>query len=287
MRSQPSSILEPVMNDVLAKHKRVNLHVEDTGGDGRPVVLVHDWPLTLDQWKLQVPSLRSAGYRVISYDRRGFGRSEKPSEGYSYDETAADLAALIVDMQLTNVSLVGFGMGAAEAVRAEVLLGGEGISHLLLVSTLTPYMLRSDANPNGWLHSSEYVRMLQALHDDRGAFFTELMKAHHSVNGELKISLDQLEDLVRMCQTSDQTAAMRCLESVCRTDHRSELAAVGARVTILHGTEDAFAPVHNAAYGTRWAMHNGLNVDMKGAPHGVNISNANEFNEALLRLLPT
>lgn len=274
------------MNDVLAKHKRVNLHVEDTGGDGRPVVLVHDWPLTLDQWKLQVPSLRSAGYRVISYDRRGFGRSEKPSEGYSYDETAADLAALIVDMQLTNVSLVGFGMGAAEAARAEVLLGGEGIRRLMLVSTVTPFMLRSDTNPNGWLLSSEYVRMLQALGDDRSAFFTSLMKDNHSVNGELKITLSQLEELVRMCETSDQTAAMRCLESVCTTDHRSELAVVGAPATILHGTADQFAPVQNAALGTRWAMKSGLVVLITGAPHGLNITNADEFNEALLRLLP-
>jgi len=261
-------------------------NTSDTGGDGRPVVLVHDWPLTLDQWKLQVPSLRSAGYRVISYDRRGFGRSEKPSEGYSYDETAADLATLIVDMQLTNVSLVGFGMGAAEAARAEVLLGGEGIRRLMLVSTLTPFMLRSDTNPNGWLQSSEYVRMLQALGDDRSAFFTSLMKDHHSVNGELKITLDQLEELVRMCETSDQTAAMRCLESVCTTDHRSELAVVGAPATILHGTADEFAPVQNAALGTRWAMKSGLVALITGAPHGLNITNADEFNEALLRLLP-
>jgi len=274
------------MNTVLANHNRVNLHVEDTGGDGRPVILVHDWPLNMHQWNLQVPPLREAGYRVIAYDRRGFGKSEKPVYGYSYDDTAADLACLILDMDLTNVTIVGMGMGAAEAARADVLLGGERLNMIMLVSTVTPFMLMTEGNDYGWVPSFTYTQMLESLQNDREGFFVDLMQTYHSAGGELKITQQQLADLVTMCQTADQSAAIACWESVCKTDHRPTLEAVKTRSTVLHGAADAFAPHGKAADITARTLNDSFQASLREATHGMSVSDSHEFTEGLLRLLP-
>ncbi|MBS9726895.1 alpha/beta fold hydrolase, partial [Stutzerimonas stutzeri] len=122
----------------------VRLHVEDTGGDGRPVILIHGWPLSADAWKSQVSILRDAQYRVISYDRRGFGRSEKPADGYDYDSLAADLAALIEERDLREVTLVGFSMGGGEVARYVANHGEDRLHSVVFAAAVPPYLLNSD-----------------------------------------------------------------------------------------------------------------------------------------------
>ena len=128
---------------------RVALHVEDTGGDGRPVVLIHGWPLSADAWKPQVQSLQAAGYRVISYDRRGFGRSEKPADGYDYDTLAADLAGICDDLDLHDATLVGFSMGGGEVARFVANHGEQRLRSVVFAAAVTPCLTQSADNPDG------------------------------------------------------------------------------------------------------------------------------------------
>lgn len=128
---------------------RVRLHVEDTGGTGRPVVLIHGWPLSAESWKAQVPVLKDAGYRVVAYDRRGFGRSDKPAAGYEYDTLADDLAGVINDLDLRDVTLVGFSMGGGEVARYIARHGEQRLHSVVFASAVPPYMLKTDNNPEG------------------------------------------------------------------------------------------------------------------------------------------
>ncbi len=128
---------------------RVRLHVEDSGGTGRPVVLIHGWPLSAESWKAQVPVLREAGYRVVAYDRRGFGRSDKPSDGYEYDTLADDLAGVLEDLDLKDTTLVGFSMGGGEVARYVANHGESRLHSVVFASAVPPYMLKTSDNPEG------------------------------------------------------------------------------------------------------------------------------------------
>ena len=140
------------MTEITAHHglfKNTNLHVDDTGGTGRPVVLIHGWPLSGEAFKDQVPAFEAAGYRVVTYDRRGFGRSDKPLTGYKYDTLAEDVHTLLVELDLNDVTLVGFSMGGGEVARYCALYGSERLRSVVFASAVPPYRLQTDDNPEG------------------------------------------------------------------------------------------------------------------------------------------
>lgn len=263
----------------------IRLHVEDTGGTGRPVILIHGWPLSAEAWKAQVPILRDAGYRVISYDRRGFGRSEKPLSGYDYDTLAADLAAVIEERDLKDVSLVGFSMGGGEVARY-VANHGEGRLHsVVFAAAVPPYLLQSLDNPEGPLTQEKADEMRGGLEKDREAFFDGFTRDFFSANGKLMVAEDERQAAIALCHQSDQTAALGCMKAFATTDFRSDLKKVSVPTLVLHGDSDAIVPFEGSGERTHRAVSGSEVVILKGAPHGCNTSHADDFNLALLNFL--
>lgn len=264
---------------------RVRLHVEDSGGTGRPVVLIHGWPLSADSWKAQVPILRDAGYRVIAYDRRGFGRSDKPSDGYEYDTLAADLAGVIEDLDLKDVSLVGFSMGGGEVARY-IARQGEGRLHsVVFAAAVPPYLLKSDGNPDGPLTQEAADGMAAELGKDREAFFDSFTKDFFSANGKLKVTEAQRQEAIALAHQSDQTAALACMKAFATTDFRDDLKKVTVPTLIIHGDSDGTVPFEGSGKRTHEAVAGSELVVLKDAPHGCNVSHADDFNLALLDFL--
>lgn len=263
----------------------VDLEVQDTGGTGRPVVLIHGWPLSSQAWADQLPALTEAGYRVVSYDRRGFGSSEKPSDGYDYDSLAKDLKGILEELDLQDVTLVGFSMGGGEVVRYVAEHGQDRVRSVVLASAVPPFMLKSDDNPEGALTEDEANQMSGQLEADRDAFFDSFTTDFFSVGGELKVTEAQRQDAIAMCRQADQGAALACMESFGTTDFRADLPSVTVPTLVIHGDGDGIVPFEASSARTHQAIgHSELHV-VVGGPHGINTSHAEEFNRALLDFL--
>jgi len=264
---------------------RVRLHVEDSGGTGRPVVLIHGWPLSAESWKAQVPALREAGYRVVAYDRRGFGRSDKPADGYEYDTLADDLAGVIEDLDLKDATLVGFSMGGGEVARYVAKHGESRLHSVVFASAVPPYMLKTGDNPEGPLTQEKADEMREGLEKDRDTFFDGFTKDFFSANGELKVSEEERQAAIELCQQSDQTAALGCMKAFGTTDFRSDLKKVTVPTLVLHGDSDGTVPFEGSGKRTHAAIAGSEVVVLKDAPHGCNASHADAFNKALLDFL--
>src|SRR3712207_2459884 len=169
----------------------VTLHVDDTGGSGRPVVLIHGWPLSGESWSDQVAPLSAAGYRVVTYDRRGFGRSDKPSGGFEYDTLAEDLSNVLEELDLTDVTLVGFSMGGGEVARYVSKHGEDRLHSVVFAAAVTPYLLQTDDNPDGPLPEEAAAELAAGCEADREGFFEGFMTAFFSSGGELKVTESQ------------------------------------------------------------------------------------------------
>ncbi len=260
---------------------RVRLHVEDSGGDGLPVVLIHGWPLSSTSWKAQVGPLRNAGYRVIAYDRRGFGASEKPAGGFDYDTLADDLASVIDDLGLQNVTLVGFSMGGGEVARH-----GEGkIRGVVFAAAVPPYLLKTSDNAEDPLTQAKADKMEASLRENRHAFFDDFTKDFFSANGTLKVSEQERQAAIAVCEQADQTAALGCMKAFATTDFESDLGKVTVPTLVLHGDSDATVPFEGSGKRTHAVIRHSELVLLEGASHGCNTSHAEAFNRALLTFL--
>lgn len=264
---------------------RVRLHVEDTGGDGRPVVLIHGWPLSAEAWKPQMPALRDAGYRVIAYDRRGFGRSEKPASGFDYDTLAEDLAALIDERDLRDVTLVGFSMGGGEVARYIARHGEERLRSVVFAAAVPPYLMKGADNPDGPLTPEKAKQMEEGLKADRTKFFDGFTRDFFSANGVLKVSEAQRQEAIALCHQSDQAAALGCMQAFATTDFRDDLTKIDVPTLVLHGDADATVPFEGSGQRTHAAIAGSELVVLRDAPHGCNTSHADDFNAALLAFL--
>lgn len=264
---------------------RVRLHIEDSGGDGRPVVLIHGWPLSAKAWKPQVASLKNAGYRVVAYDRRGFGQSDKPQDGFDYDTLAADLAGVMEDLDLRDATLVGFSMGGGEVARYTPNHGDERVRSIVFASAITPYMMKTEDNPDGPLTKEMARQMEEGLRADRAAFFDKFTRDFFSAGGTLKVSEAQRQEAIALCEQSDQTAALGCMKAFGTTDFRDDLKRVSLPTLVLHGDADGIVPFEGSGKRTHAAIPDSKLVVLKGAPHGCNVSHADEFNAALIDFL--
>ncbi len=275
---------------LLTRINDVDLHVEDSGGSGRPVILIHGWPLSAQSWELQVPALVAAGYRVIAYDRRGFGRSG-PGGAYDYDTLAADLAGIIDTLDLTDATLVCFSMGGGEVARYLARHGSARIRSAVFAAAVPPYLLQTDDNPDGPLTQSAADAMEQGLRNDRVAFFDDFTAQFFSVKHllglvtDLKVSEDVRQKAIEMCLQSDQTAALACMKSFATTDFRSDLTTVSIPTLVLHGEGDATVSFDGSGKRTHAAIPQSELVVIPDAPHGLNASHPDAFNSALLSFL--
>ena len=261
------------------------VHVEDSGGSGRPVVLIHGWPLSAESWSEQVGPLSAAGYRVVAYDRRGFGRSDKPSKGYDYDTLADDLDGVLSELDLTDVTLVGFSMGGGEVARYVSRHGQDRLRSVVFAAAVPPYMLQGDDNPEGPLTEEAAGEMTQGLESDRTTFFDGFTKDFFSVDGDLKVTEEQRQEAIALCHQSDQKAALGCMEAFGTTDFRDDLPKVTVPTLVIHGAGDGTVPFEGSGKRTHEAIAGSELVVVPDAPHGFNVSHADEFNQALLSFL--
>lgn len=277
-------MVQPVKEIALASEP-IKIFTQDSGGDGRPVILIHGWPLSSSAWQKQVPALVEAGYRVIAYDRRGFGQSDKPASGYDYDTLANDLAGLIEDFELDDVTLVGFSMGGGEVARYIGKYGEDKLRSVVFAAAVPPYLMQTPDNPNGPLTKEKAQEMEAGLREDRNAFFDQFTKDFFSANGELKVTEQERQDAIALCLQSDQTAALGCMEAFGTTDFREDLKRVTVPTLVIHGKADGIVPIEGSGERTHAAIAGSTLVEVDGAPHGFNVSHADRFNSELIAFL--
>lgn len=263
----------------------VHLHIEDSGGNGRPVVLIHGWPLSAQAWAPQRSTLQAAGYRVVAYDRRGFGRSDKPKSGYDYDALADDLQRVINQCGLQDVTLVGFSMGGGEVARYISRHGESLLRSVVFAAAVPPYLMKTADNPEGPLTPVKAQQKKLALEQDRNAFFDAFTTDFFSANGTLMVTESQREGASALCIQSAQHAALACMDSFSTTDFREDLKKVTAPTLVIHGAADGIVPIESSGQRTHRAVAHSKLVTVNGAPHGLNVSHAKAFNEALLSFL--
>ena len=264
---------------------KVKVHVEDPGGSGRPVVLIHGWPLSGASWSEQLAPLQAAGFRPVTYDRRGFGRSDKPNKGYDYDTLADDLAAVLDELDLRDVTIVGFSMGGGEVARYLAKHGAERIHSAVFAAAVPPYLAQTDDNPDGPLDQATADGMENGLKADRDAFFPEFVNTFYSVDGDLKATPQQVDEAVALAQQSDQDAAIGCMEAFATTDFRDDLTKIAVPTLVIHGAGDAVVPFEGSGKRTHAAVPGSELVVVPDAPHGFNVTHAEQFNRALVAFL--
>ncbi len=263
----------------------VPLHIEDSGGGGRPVVLIHGWPMSARSWAPQVAALQAAGHRVVAYDRRGFGQSGKPASGYSYDTLADDLQRVMEQCELQEVTLVGFSMGGGEVARYVARHGETRLHSVVFAAAVPPFLMKTADNPEGPLTAAKAQEHKKALEEDRSGFFDQFTKDFFSAHGALQVTESQRSDAIALCQQSAQHAALACMDSFGTTDFREDLKKVTVPTLVIHGEADAIVPIEGSGERTHRAIAHSKLVRLKGAPHGLNVSHAQAFNDALLSFL--
>jgi pimeloyl-ACP methyl ester carboxylesterase len=263
----------------------VRLHIDDRGGSGRAVVLIHGWPLSAQAWASQVSVLQAAGYRVVSYDRRGFGRSDKPESDYSYDTLADDLQRVMDQCGLQDATLVGFSMGGGEVACYIARYGESRLHSVVFAAAVPPYLMKTADNPEGPLLPEKAQQSRKALEQDRNSFFDHFITDFFSAKGVLQVTEAQRGEAIALCQQSGQQAALACMDSFGTTDFREDLKKVKVPTLVIHGGADGIVPIEGSGQRTHSAVLHSTLVTVEGAPHGLNVSHANAFNEALLSFL--
>ena len=262
----------------------IELHYTDRG-EGQPVVLMHGWATSSRAWDAQVPALVQAGFRVIAYDRRGFGQSSQPWHGYEYDTFTSDLAALLDHLDLTDAVLVGFSMGGGEVVRYLSRFGADRVSKIVLASSVTPYLFKSDDNPDGGIDDAFVDGMIGEVAKDRFAFMDEFLNKYYSAGRKLKVSPQQKAYALSLAVAAFPRAMTESIDAWGRTDFRSDLAAVTVPTLIIHGDSDNIVPIEVSGERTAKAIPGSVLVVLQDAPHGVLMSHPDEWNAAVLRFL--
>ena len=255
-------------------------------GEGRPVILIHGWPLSADSWDPISHALADAGFKAISYDRRGFGRSNQPSEGYDYDTFADDLAAV---MQFYDVgddaALVGFSMGGGEIARYLSRHGGKGVSQVALISSVVPYMLQTEDNPEG-VPQATFDEMTDGMLLDRAKFFTGFFKEFYGV-GMLNHPVS--DEVLHLSWITAMQAGLRptllSAQAFTTTDFRPDLASFTMPTLVIHGTSDATVPIGTTARAVAKALPQAQVIEYTGQAHGIFATQTERLRDDLLAFL--
>jgi non-heme chloroperoxidase len=262
----------------------IELYYEDHGS-GKPVVLIHGYPLSGASWEKQVPALLNAGYRAITYDRRGFGKSSQPTEGYNYDTFAEDLHKLITHLKLQDFTLVGFSMGGGEIARYFGKYRSNGASQAVIIGGVPPFLLKTDDNPEG-VDASVFEGIQQAVTADRYAFFTEFFMNFY--NTDLLQGKRVSEEVVRaswnLAACASATASLACVPTW-HEDFRQDLAHVDVPTLVIHGDNDRIVPIGAAGLRTAKLIKGARLMVVKGGPHCITWTHAEEVTAGLLSFL--
>ena len=262
----------------------IDIYYEDHGS-GAPVILIHGYPLSGASWEKQLPVLLNAGCRVITYDRRGFGKSSQPTEGYNYDTFAADLRQLVTQLKLQDFTLVGFSMGGGEIVRYFGKYGSKGVSKAVFISSVPPFLLKTADNPEG-VDAGVFEGIKKAVAADRYAFFTEFFKNFYNTDLYLgkRVSEHVVHASWNIAAGASATASLACVPTWLE-DFRENLKSVDVPTLVIHGDDDRIVPLAAAGQRTAKLVKGAKLVVIKGGPHCITWTHADEVNAALLAFL--
>ena len=262
----------------------IDLYYEDHGA-GKPVILIHGFPLSGASWEKQTAALLAAGHRVITYDRRGFGQSGKPTTGYDYDAFTSDLHALVTTLNLREFDLVGFSMGGGEVARYLGIHGSERVGKAVFISSVPPYLLKADDNPEG-VDGSVFTGIKEAIVADRFAFLSGFFANFYNVDilGGTRISEQAVQASWNIAASASPTATLACVDTW-GTDFRSDLARTTIPTLIIHGDADRIVPIGASGNRTHSEVKDSQLVVVEGGPHCITWTHAEQVNSALLDFL--
>src|SRR2546427_8568621 len=262
----------------------IELWYEDHGS-GQPVVLIHGYPLSGASWEKQVPALLDAGYRVITYDRRGFGKSSQPTVGYNYDTFAEDLHKLVTQLKLRDFTLVGFSMGGGEVARYFGKYGSKGVSKAVIISGVPPYLLKTAENPEG-VDASVFDGIQKAVAADRYAFFTGFFQNFYNTDVFLgkRVSEQVVQASSNIAASASATASLACVPTW-HEDFREDLARVDVPTLVIQGDADRILPITATGLRTANLIKGARLLVVKDGPHCIPWTHADEVNSQLMSFL--
>jgi non-heme chloroperoxidase len=262
----------------------IELWYEDHGS-GQPVVLIHGYPLSGASWEKQVPVLLDAGYRVITYDRRGFGKSSQPTVGYNYDTFAEDLHRLVTQLKLRDFTLVGFSMGGGEVARYFGKYGSKGVSKAVIISGVPPYLLKTADNPEG-VDASVFDGIQKAVAADRYAFFTGFFQNFYNTDVFLgkRVSEQVVQASWNIAAGASSMASLACVPTW-HEDFREDLARIDVPTLVIQGDSDRILPIAATGLCTAKLIKGARQVVVKDGPHCIPWTHAEEVNAELLSFL--
>lgn len=263
----------------------IELHYEDKG-TGQPIVLIHGYPLDGNSWEGQTPALLDAGYRVVTYDRRGFGKSSQPSTGYDYDTFAADLNTVVETLDLRDAILVGFSMGTGEVARYLSTYGSGRVAKAAFLASLEPYLAVTDDNPDGAAPLSFFEGISETVRKDRYAFFTDFYADFFNLDENLgtRVSEEAVRNAWNVAAGAGSIASAAA-PLTWPTDFRADIPRIDVPTLIVHGTADRTLPIDATGRRFAEALPAATYVEIDGAPHGLLTTHTTEVNKVLLDFL--
>jgi non-heme chloroperoxidase len=274
----------PYINVGQENSGKIDLYYEDHGS-GKPVVLIHGWPLSGRSWEKQVSALLEAGYRVITYDRRGFGASSKPTFGYDYDTLAADLNEVLTTLDLRDAAIVGFSMGGGEVARYLSVNGSERVSKAVFIAAIPPFLLKTSDNPEG-ADGALFEGIKKAIVADRPAFLSKFLSDFYNVDvlGGKRISEQVVQVSWNIGAGASPKGSLDCV-SAWLTDFRNDLKKINVPTLVIHGDADRILPIAITGKRTHEAVKGSRFVAVSGGPHGLIWTHAEIVNRELLDFL--
>lgn len=275
----------PYVTVATQDNEPVDLYYE-VQGSGKPVVLIHGWPLSGRSWEAQIPALVEAGYQVITYDRRGFGKSSQPWEGYDYDTLAQDLKLLMESLDLEDATIVGFSMGGGEVARYLGKYGSDRVSKAVLAAAVPPYLFKADDNPDGGLEESDIQGFLDDVREDRIAFLNDFTKNFFTpTDGKLLVSKPMRLYNRDIAAFASPKATYDCVKTFGYTDFREDLKAFDVPTLVIHGDSDQVVPLEASGLRSHDMIADSQLHIVQGGPHGINVTHKDEFNDVLIHFL--
>ncbi|MGR6543937.1 alpha/beta fold hydrolase [Paenibacillus tundrae] len=263
----------------------IELYYEDHG-TGKPIILIHGWPLSGRSWEKQVPALIEAGYRVITYDRRGFGQSSQPWDGYDYDTFASDLHKLILHLDLRDATLVGFSMGGGEVARYVGTYGTERVSKAVFAGAVPPYLYITEDNPQGGLDDATIAEFQNGVKADRLAFLDGFTSNFFAAGDRTDLVSEPFRIYnLDIAAAASPKGTLDCIAAFALTDFRQDLEKFNIPTLVIHGDSDAIVPLEVSGQRTHESIPSSRLVVVEGGPHGFNATHAEQFNAALIEFL--